>query len=162
MCFLVNSQTIDRTSVDEAVAVVQSQGLAPRFVLPRRIVDKAEPLTEEGRAMIATLHMPLDYAATRLKNGESLELSSLPESMRLTLEHDANLKFSFLLFSTWQALEKGTGDLQDDLAILEQGPESVAPEKWACVLYRAGQKRIIKEHLNSTLDVLREAGAKPL
>ena len=39
----------------------------------------------------------------------------------------------------------GTGPLADDVSLLQDA--NLAPESWACVVYRAGQKRIVHEYL---------------
>ena len=55
---------------------------------------------------------------------------------------------------------EGTGPLDDDLTIIEKGEDSVTAAQWGCVVYRAGQKRIVREYLRLANDKLSRIAAE--
>lgn len=64
--------------------------------------------------------------------------------------------FIMLLDEARRSLEESDGahSLEHDISILEKGPDSVIPEVWACVLYRAGQKRIVRGYRKAAMQKL--------
>ena len=43
--------------------------------------------------------------------------------------------------------ETGTGPLESDVALLRTFPKGLTAREWACVVYRAGQKRLLRDHV---------------
>jgi Rubisco LSMT substrate-binding len=121
-------------------------------MLPAGEERQQDPMPERLRLYLSVLNMSEDdlnkQPADRLPNshhsgsaGDELGVYSL---------------FAMLLDEAGRTLENSAGScsLEDDIAILEKGPDAVSPEMWACVLYRAGQKRIVRGYRKAAVQKL--------
>lgn len=136
---------------------VQANGLAPRFTLPRKVADPKEPLPEQGRKVLQMLVMTAEETNELLRHGAPLDARKLPEREFLSVQLAVYTSFCKLLSLHLHAMEgpDGTGPLDDDVALIGKGEEGMPPEAWSCVVYRAGQKRIVREYLTLATEKLR-------
>ena len=107
--------------------------------------------------MLETLVMTPEETAALAKGDAELDTSKLPKQHRLSIELAVYTSFVQLLTLHLHALEgpTGTGTLDRDIEIISKGPAGVSADSWNCVVYRAGQKRIVREYLrlaNERLD----------
>lgn len=120
-------------------------------MLPRKVSDTSDPLPEEGAQVLQTLvKSPAETKAA---------LEAIPQApvQEPADAHGHNLSVDLAVYSTFckllalhlEAMEgpEGTGPLDDDLAIIMKGEEHVSAAQWGCVVYRAAQKRIVREYL---------------
>jgi hypothetical protein len=136
---------------------MQANGLTPRFTLPRKVADPKEPLPEQGRKVLQMLVMTAEETRELLRHGMPLDARKLPEREFLSVQLAVYTSFCKLLSLHLHAMEgpDGTGPLDDDLAIITKGEQGMSPEAWSCVVYRAGQKRIVREYLKLANEKLR-------
>ena len=133
---------------------VQARSLSPRFSLPRKVANCQDPLPQEGHHVLETLVMTAEETEALARADADFDINKLPKLERLSIELAVYTSFCKLLSLHLHALEgpEGSGTLDSDVAIIAQGPASVSADTWNCVVYRAGQKRIVREYLSLAND----------
>lgn len=99
--------------------------------------------------------MPPSELAAELEKGDEQKAASGPTPQQpalVSMGQDMAVYTTLctLLEVTLNDLEgpEGTGPLQDDVRLVEAGPEGVSDTVWQCIVYRAAQKRIVRQHLD--------------
>lgn len=125
---------------------MQARKLLPQFTLPHEVRNKADPLPPEGRQVLEALVCTAEDEK-HLKE----EAQGQAAFWRLSIDLAVYTSFCKLLGLYQDMLEgsEGTGPLEADLQAIEAGPDNVPAETWHCIIYRAGQKRIVRSHLQA-------------
>lgn len=141
-----------RRSLDAARA--QKRGLAARFALPRVEGHLKQPLPDAARSVLQILVMT-DQEIKATEASTDTHTPGLSRRERLGIDLAVLTSFCKLLVLHVDAMEgaEGTGPLDDDLALIQKGRDALGKAQWDCVVYRAGQKRILRQYL-------KEANAK--
>jgi hypothetical protein len=86
-----------------------------------------------------------------VKHSKDLSTAALTKRECLSIELAIFTTFCKLLSLYLDAMEgtEGTGPLDDDIKLILNGKDSMSSNKLNCVLYRAGQKRILRAHLKA-------------
>lgn len=130
--------------------MLQEQGLTARFALPRVKGPVKEALPVEGRKVLQILVMT-EEELEAVKDCKDLSTAGLTKRQQLSIELAIFTSFCKLLSLYLDAMEgaEGSGSLDDDIQLVLKGKESMSANNWNCVLYRAGQKRILREYLKA-------------
>lgn len=115
------------------------------FVLPKTGEIGEEPLPRCGRDIIEVFTMGAKAVQTAAQNPSQRQAMSLGDELAIYTT------FCWLLEQHQQALEgpQGTGSLAKDIEIIQCGPDGVSLAYWNCVVYRAGQKSIVRKYLKA-------------
>lgn len=124
---------------------MQARNLPLQFALPKGEENGDEPLPLSGHDMIGVFVMD----AHAVQSASTDPLQKLPLSLGDELA--IYTTFCWLLEQRQQLLEgpHGTGSLDRDIEIIQHGPEGLSHSYWSCVVYRAGQKSIVRKYLKA-------------
>jgi hypothetical protein len=130
--------------------LLQEHGLTARFTLPRIKGPVKEALPPEGRKVLQILVMT-EEEAEAVKDCKDLSIAELTKKQQLSIDLAIFTSFCKLLSLYLDAMEgaEGSGPLDNDIQLILKGKDSMSPNNWNCVLYRAGQKRILREYLKA-------------
>lgn len=128
---------------------MQKQGLAARFALPRSEGRLQQVLPDTARRVLQILVMT-EKEIDAMEGSKDLQSSGLSCRERLGIDLAVYTSFCKLLVLHLDAMEgaEGTGPLDDDLALIQKGRDAMGRAQWDCLVYRAGQKRILRQYLH--------------
>ena len=100
-----------------------------------------DPIPETAQKLLQVMNMSETELEERSENPQERQKAlSLGDQLGIVT------RFLWLLDQKSASLEGSPNGhtLEDDIAILEKGPDAVPTSLWSCVLYRASQKRCLR------------------
>eukprot|EP00892_Ulva_mutabilis_P007496 jgi/Ulvmu1/5118/UM021_0135.1 len=134
------------------VSLLQAKNLPLQFFLPKDGGMRGDPLPKTGHDIIKVFTM----SARSITEAVEHPLQQLPVSLGDELA--IYTTFCWLLEQYQLSMEgpQGTGSLAEDIEIIQRGPDGVSDAYWNCVVYRAGQKSIVRKYLKASRRKLQE------